>query len=70
MHSVGVGDVYNSVFISNKFDNLKNNMTLASLIASKYASTMDYEVFKTKVLDVFENYNKYSQIKGIVFLEG
>ena len=65
MHSVGVGDVYNSVFISNKFDNVKNNMILASIIASKYASTMDYEVFKTKVLDVLENYNKYSQLKGI-----
>ena len=65
MHSVGVGDVYNSVFISNKFNNLKNNMTLASLIASKYASTMDFEVFKINVLDVLDNYNKYSQLKGI-----
>lgn len=65
MHSVGVGDVYNSVFISNKFDNLRNNMTLASFIASKYASTMDFEVFKINVSDVLNNYNKYSQLKGI-----
>ena len=65
MHSVGVGDVYNSVFISNKFDKLQNNMILASLIASKYASTMDFEVFKINVSDVLDNYNKYSQLKGI-----
>ena len=65
IHSVGVGDVYNSVFILNKYNDLNNNMTLASLIASQYASTMDFDMFKTRVSDILENYKKYSQLKGI-----
>jgi nucleoside 2-deoxyribosyltransferase/sugar/nucleoside kinase (ribokinase family) len=66
MHSVGVGDVYNSFFISNLFqDDLNKRMRLAALCAAKYAETMSYDKFKVNAQLVYENIDELSGLKGI-----
>ncbi len=66
MHSVGVGDVYNSVFISNLFGNsLAKRMKLAALCAAKYAETMSYEKYKANTRVVFDNIDELSNLVGI-----
>jgi sugar/nucleoside kinase (ribokinase family) len=66
MHSVGVGDVYNSVFISTFFeDSITKKMRFAALCAAKYAETMSYEVFKNNVSSTYSNIDEISTIKGI-----
>jgi nucleoside 2-deoxyribosyltransferase len=66
MHSVGVGDVYNSVFISSLFKkNISKRMRLAALCAAKYAETMDYDRFKTNVQIIKENIDEFDELKGI-----
>jgi hypothetical protein len=66
MHSVGVGDVYNSIFISALFkDNISKKMRLAALCAAKYAETMDYDKFNTNVQLIINNIDELDQLKGI-----
>jgi len=66
MHSIGIGDVYNSVFISTLFeDNLSKRMRLAALCAAKYAETMDYDKFKTNVQLILKNIDEFNELKGI-----
>ncbi|MBQ7674634.1 MAG: nucleoside 2-deoxyribosyltransferase [Alphaproteobacteria bacterium] len=72
MHSVGVGDVYDAVFISHILgvnsvneENVEKQMALASLCAAKYAETMDYDRFKQKAQQVFANIEEWKTLKGI-----
>lgn len=66
MHSVGVGDVYNSIFISYLFkDDLTKRMKLAALCAAKYAETMSYERFQVNARLVLENIDELSDLVGI-----
>ena len=66
MHSVGVGDVYNSIFITNLFDdNIKKRMRLAALCAAKYAETMSYNKFKNNVQLVNNNIDELEKLRGI-----
>jgi hypothetical protein len=49
-HSVGVGDVYNSVFLSGINGNqIDKSMNISSLISALYAKTLSYEEFKNEV---------------------
>jgi len=66
MHSVGVGDVYNSIFISEFFGtNIAKRMRLAALCAAKYAETMSYEKYKENARLVYENIDELSELVGI-----
>lgn len=66
MHSVGVGDVYNSIFISTLFEtDTAKRMRLAALCAAKYAETMSYEKFSENVQLVYENIDEFSELTGI-----
>ncbi len=72
MHSVGVGDVYDAIFISHllKCDNaeetdIKLRMAFASLCAAKYAETMDFDRFKQNAQQVLENIADLKTLKGI-----
>ncbi|MDX9917202.1 MAG: nucleoside 2-deoxyribosyltransferase [Gudongella sp.] len=66
MHSVGVGDVFNSIFISTICEaNLGKRMRLAALCAAKYAETMSYEKFKANVQLVLSHLNEFVELKGI-----
>lgn len=66
MHSVGVGDVYNSVFISRLFEaDLEKRMHLSALCAAKYAETMDYEKFKENTHLVHANFSELNELVGI-----
>ncbi len=66
MHSVGVGDVYNSIFISSLFrDDLAKKMRLAALCAAKYAETMSYEKYQENAQLVYENIDELSGLVGI-----
>ncbi|WP_455144311.1 nucleoside 2-deoxyribosyltransferase [Selenomonas noxia] len=66
MHSVGVGDVYNSVFISELFEtDMEKRMRLAALCAAQYAGTMDYEKFRENVQLVHTNISELNKLAGI-----
>lgn len=66
MHSVGVGDVYNSVFISTLFKtDIAKRMRQASLCAAKYAETMSYKKFKENTQLVFANIDEFNDLVGI-----
>lgn len=65
-HSVGVGDVYNSFIVSDFFtDDILKKMKLASLCASKYAETFDFESFKENVQNILEHIDEMITLKGI-----
>lgn len=66
MHSVGVGDVYNSIFISNLFeDDLNKRMRFSSLCAAKYAETMSFDKFKKNVQLLLNNIEEFLLLEGI-----
>ena len=72
MHSVGVGDVYDAIFISDllQYDkteetDIESQMALASLCAAKYAETMDFERFKLNAQQILENIEDLKTLKGI-----
>jgi hypothetical protein len=66
MHSVGVGDVYNAVFISNMFGtDIAKRMRLAALCAAKYAETMSYEKYHENAQLVNGNFNEINELIGI-----
>ncbi|MBL7866768.1 nucleoside 2-deoxyribosyltransferase [Flavobacterium lindanitolerans] len=65
-HSVGVGDVYNVVFVSQYHSTtVKNSMTLASWIAAEYAMTTFPDDFKRNVDRVIK-----SEIEDLIKLQG
>lgn len=66
MHSVGVGDVYDSVFISRLFeDDLSKQMCFAALCAANYAGTLDFDRFKSRVQLHRENIDTLRGLAGI-----
>lgn len=66
MHSVGVGDVYNSIFVSSLFGNdLVKRMKLAALCAAKYAETMSYKKYQENARLVYDNINELGDLVGI-----
>ena len=65
MHSVGVGDVYNAIFISTIFSDVTRRMRFAALCAAKYAETMSYKKFKENVQLVFKSNDELNELVGI-----
>jgi len=66
MHSVGVGDVYNAVFMSRFFENdFEKKMRLSSLCAARYAETMSYEKFESNVQLVLKNIEELVTLEGV-----
>ena len=66
-HSVGVGDVYNAVFESNIYENIHENLAIASFIAMEYASTTYPVNFKDSVQKLLKvPINELVNIKGTV----
>jgi len=66
MHSVGVGDVYNSIFISTLFGtDVVKRMRFAALCAAKYAETMYYKKFKDNVQTIYGNIDEFNDLIGI-----
>jgi hypothetical protein len=66
MHSVGVGDVYNSFFISSLYDyDPIKKMRLSAICAAKYAETMDFNKFKFNIQLVLKNINTFDSLQGI-----
>ena len=66
VHSVGVGDVYDSLFLCD-LPNVHNEekMEFSALCAAKYAETLDYDVFKENVKLIIENFDDFKCLKGI-----
>lgn len=64
VHSVGVGDVYDAVFIHCLFENHHEKaMRMAALCAGEYAKTLDYQSFKETIQMVLSN-EEFMQLKG------
>ena len=66
MHSVGVGDVYNAIFISDYFeDDFEKNMRLSSLCAARYAETMSFDKFMKNVEVLLKNIEEMITLEGV-----
>lgn len=66
MHSVGVGDVYNAVFISQIADNdIEKRMRLAALCAARYAETMSFDKFAENTKLMLGNIDELESLQGI-----
>lgn len=66
MHSVGVGDVYNAVFISEVLgSDIEKNLRFAAFCAAKYAETMSYEGFKQNIDVMLDNPEEFIGLAGI-----
>lgn len=66
MHSVGVGDVYNAIFISKLINrDPEKNMRMASQCAARYAETMLYEKFQSNVQAVLGNLEQMINLEGV-----
>ncbi len=66
MHSVGVGDVFNAIFISTSISpDMDKRMRLASLCAAKYAETMSYEKYQENALLIYKNIDELTGLVGI-----
>ncbi len=66
MHSVGVGDVYNSIYITGYIKNdHQKNMRLAAYCAAKYAETMDFDKFKNNIQDALSNKGNILSLEGV-----
>ncbi len=65
MHSVGVGDVYNSAFVAELLGkDVEKNMRFASHCAALYASTMCFDKFQENVNIVLQNIDDYLALAG------
>ena len=65
VHSVGVGDVYDAAFISFvKENSIEKRMRFAALCASRYAETMDYDSFMSRVKVIQQNFDELSMLQG------
>jgi nucleoside 2-deoxyribosyltransferase len=66
MHSVGVGDVYNAVFVSQILDDdIEKRMRLAALCAAKYAETMSFCKFAENTKLILDNIDELIDLQGI-----
>lgn len=66
MHSVGVGDVYNSVFISTLYGtDTTKKMRLAALCAAKYAETMSYDKFRQNAKLMIDYGDELCELVGV-----
>ncbi|TEB09363.1 nucleoside 2-deoxyribosyltransferase [Pelotomaculum propionicicum] len=66
MHSVGVGDVYNAVFVSQILDNdIEKRMRLAALCAAKYAETMSFDKFSENTKLMLDNIDELAALQGV-----
>ena len=66
VHSVGVGDVYDAIFISRLLDyEIKDRMRRAALCAAYYAATVDYAEFETSVRLIRDHFGEWSTLAGI-----
>ncbi len=66
IHSVGVGDVFDAVFISDAFGNTcGERLQTASLCAAKYAETMRQQRFEDDVRLIQSKIDAFNQLKGI-----
>lgn len=66
MHSVGVGDVYNSIFVSDYFETeLEKKMRFSSLCAARYAETMSFEKFEENVQLTVKNIEELIKLNGV-----
>jgi nucleoside 2-deoxyribosyltransferase len=63
-HSVGVGDCFNSFFLSS-IENPYTSMKLASYAASFYASTFDHKIYLSNVENIFELKNQIVDLQGV-----
>ncbi len=66
-HSVGVGDVFNAIFESSLFNNIDENLALASHIAMEYANTTFPENFRNAVKQLLQvPINDLVNLKGTI----
>jgi len=66
MHSVGVGDVYNSIYITDYIkNNHQKNMRLAAYCAAKYAETMDFDKFKDNIQNALSDKGDILSLDGV-----
>lgn len=65
-HSVGVGDVYDSFYLCDLVnESNEEKMRFAAQCASRYAETLDYEVFKENVKLINDNFDDFKELEGI-----
>ena len=65
-HSVGVGDVFDALFISEIFENdLEKQMKFSSFGAAKYAETMDFELFKENIQQIYNCFDMLVSLHGV-----
>lgn len=66
LHSVGVGDVFDAVFISGAFGDADGEaMKMASLCAAKYAETMSQRAFEESVHLILEFPEEFGRLEGV-----
>ena len=65
VHSVGVGDVFNSIFLSSQTGKPTGySLTLAALISASYACTYSYDSFTQSVKSILDNIDQLSLLRG------
>lgn len=66
MHSVGVGDVFNIMYILDLFKNdITSNLRFAALCSVAYARTMDYNIFRQDISVILKDKVDLISIAGI-----
>ena len=66
IHSVGVGDVYDIAFMSERVGtNISDNMAFAAWMSSLYAQTIQQEKFKENVELIVQNIYDFVEMEGI-----
>lgn len=66
IHSVGVGDVYDIAFMSEKAgNNIAHNMAFAAWMSSLYAQTLQQEKFKENAELIIQNIQEFVEMEGI-----
>lgn len=66
IHSVGIGDVFDAVFISDTVENtFEKRLQMASLCAAKYAETMKQQGFEDSICFIQCKQDAFIQSKGI-----
>ena len=63
-HSVGVGDVFDSVFLAFSERDISFRLSISSIISSSYASTLDYDFFTNEVKSILSNGENLSLLRG------
>lgn len=66
VHSVGVGDVYDSLFLCDlPIGDSEEKMIFSALCAAKYAETLDYDDFKETIKLIIDNFDDFKGLRGI-----